>query len=113
VNSMSEKVLNRLAKWRVLLAGWQLGTRPKGDPECDAVSDHREVTLLMRTELNALVQLLIAKGVFDGQEWESQLVFEAQLMQKMLEARFPGVEATDGGLKFDRRAEAWMSKWKP
>ena len=34
------RALNVLAKWRTLLAGWQLGTRPKGDPECDAVSDH-------------------------------------------------------------------------
>jgi hypothetical protein len=29
--------LNVLAKWRGLFAGWQLGTRPKGDPESDAV----------------------------------------------------------------------------
>ena len=36
---------NRLTKWRSVFAGWQLGTRAKGDPECDAVRDHREVTI--------------------------------------------------------------------
>lgn len=34
--------LNVVCKWRSLFAGWQLGTRPKGDPESDAVRDHRE-----------------------------------------------------------------------
>lgn len=35
--------LNILTKWRVLFTGWQLGTRPKGDPEGDAVREHREL----------------------------------------------------------------------
>jgi hypothetical protein len=39
--------LERLAKWRTLFAGWQLGTRPKGEPESDAVRDHREATLML------------------------------------------------------------------
>jgi hypothetical protein len=39
--------LNRLCKWRAIFAGWQLGTRAKGDPESDAVRDHREVTILI------------------------------------------------------------------
>jgi hypothetical protein len=34
------KALQKLAKWRLIFAGWQLGTRLKGDPECDAVRDH-------------------------------------------------------------------------
>src|SRR5205809_59165 len=46
--------LNRLTKWRSVFAGWQLGTRPLGDPECDAVRDHREVTILMRAELTTI-----------------------------------------------------------
>mgnify|MGYP001587156880 CR=1 FL=1 len=40
--------INRLTKWRTLFTGWQLGTRAKGDPEGDAVRDHREVTILLR-----------------------------------------------------------------
>ena len=42
------RMFNRLCKWRTVLTGWQLGTRAKGDPEGDAVRDHREVTLLLR-----------------------------------------------------------------
>jgi hypothetical protein len=52
------QALNRVAKWRGLFAGWQLGTRPKGDPECDAVRDHREITILLRVEASALTRLL-------------------------------------------------------
>lgn len=105
--------LNRLAKWRVLFAGWQLGTRPKGDPECDAVSDHREATILMRAEVNAMTQLLIAKGVFTLEDWNNQIVTEAQFLNEAYEKQFPGAEATDIGMSFDHRATPWMSKWKP
>ena len=58
------RAMNRLAKWRSVFAGWQLGTRQIGDPESDAVRDHREVTLLLRAEQSALVLLLIEKGIF-------------------------------------------------
>lgn len=49
--------LNRLAKWRTVFAGWQLGTRARGDPESDAVRDHREATIMLRAEVNALTAL--------------------------------------------------------
>ena len=108
------KALNRLAKWRVLLTGWQLGTREKGDPEGDAVRDHREVTLLLRAEVNALVYLLVEKDLVSEAEWNEALAREAELLQRSLEGRFPGVKATDDGLTIDpRRAASWMGKWKP
>lgn len=84
------QALNRLAKWRTVLAGWQLGTRAKGDPECDAVRDHREATLLLRVEVTALSQLLISKGVFTEQEWNEQIAAEAAYYSTALEKRFPG-----------------------
>lgn len=56
--------LNKLTKWRMVFAGWQLGTRPKGDPECDAVRDHREATMIQRVEISALSRLLIKKRHF-------------------------------------------------
>jgi hypothetical protein len=90
--------LNRLAKWRVFFAGWQLGTRPKGDPESDAVSDSREILLLLRVENNALLQLLVAKGVFTEAEWGRQLELEAKHMNRSLEERYPGFSASDEGL---------------
>jgi hypothetical protein len=51
------KALNRLTKWRNVFVGWQLGTREKGDPEGDAVRDHREQSIILRAEVTALTGL--------------------------------------------------------
>lgn len=107
------KALNVLAKWRVLFTGWQLGTRPKGDPEGDAVRDHREVTILLRVESSALVGLLLAKGVITEAEWLDALCREAGRLNKDFERRFPGVTASEEGLTIDKRALPWMKGWKP
>lgn len=109
----ADRKVNKLAKWRVLFAGWQLGTRAKGDPECDAVKDHREVTILMRAELNALVGLLVEKGVFTAEEFTERLGAEAEHLDSEYEKKFPGVRATDLGLEFDQRAIETMRGWKP
>lgn len=106
------QALNRLAKWRTVMAGWQLGTRAKGDPECDAVRDHREATLLMRAEVNALASLLVEKGVFTHDEWSAQLVIEANACSTQLEERFPGFSATDIGLAMDARAADTTKGWR-
>ncbi len=105
--------LERLTKWRGLFAGWQLGTRPKGDPECDAVRDHRELSLLLRAEVNALTGLMIRKGIFTDAEFTRSLLDEAEHLEAELQRRFPGVQATDEGLVFDERAVATMRGWKP
>lgn len=62
LNQMVFEAMNKLAKWRSIFAGWQLGTRAKGDPESDAVRDHREATILLRAEVNALTACLIEGG---------------------------------------------------
>lgn len=106
--------LNRVAKWRTLFAGWQLGTRPKGDPECDAVRDHREVTILLRVEGSALTGLLLRKGIITEPEWWAALEREANQLSADYADKFPGVTATDQGLIIDpRRAQSWMKGWKP
>lgn len=102
-----------LAKWRTLLTGWQLGTRPKGDPEGDAVRDHRESTLMLRVEQSALSALLIKKGLITSAEWADALEEEAKQLNADLERRFPGVTASSGGLSMDRRVLPWMKGWKP
>jgi len=105
--------LERLCKWRVLLTGWQLGTRPEGDPECDAVRDHREATLILRVEMTALTRLLLDKGVVTVEEVQETVETEADLLCMALEVRFPGVKATDSGLELDKRAVETMKGWKP
>lgn len=106
-------VLNRLAKWRMIFAGWQLGTRTKDDPEAQAVRDHREVTILLRAEANAVTQLLIRKQVFTEEEFRTQLIEEAELLNKAYEKFFPGCTATDQGIQMNVRAAEWMKNWRP
>jgi|SRR3954470_11642276 len=113
MNDMTWKALNRLAKWRTVLTGWQLGTRSKGDPEGDAVRDHREATLLQRVDINALTGLLMEKGVFSEADFEAQLIVEADALSEALEAKFPGFRARDDGMSMDARAAETMRGWKP
>jgi len=103
--------LNRLTKWRSVFAGWQLGTRAKGDPECDAVRDHREVTIILRTEVTALSGLLIKKGLITQEEYLQAIIEEADLLSNDYEKRFPGMAATDIGIRYDKRAAETMKDW--
>jgi hypothetical protein len=106
---------NRLVKWRSVLAGWQLGTRRKGDAESDAVRDHREATLILRVETTAVMRLLIEKEIFTMQEWEEICIEEAEEVEKMLEKRFPGFKATDAGISMDLaviRQHGTMDGWR-
>jgi hypothetical protein len=107
------KALNKLAKWRTVFAGWQLGTRAKGDPECDAVRDHREVTILMRAELNAFTGILLRKGVFSEAEWAAALSEEAVLLDKDYEAKFPGITTSEAGTHYTAQAAETMKGWRP
>lgn len=109
----ANRALNILGKWRALFTGWQLGTRVKGDPEGDAVRDHREVTLLLRAEVSAFTGLLREKGVFTNEEWFAALEREAEQLCADLERRFPGVRASEEGLHMDKRVLPWMKGWKP
>ncbi len=106
--------LNRLTKWRTVFTGQQLGTRPKGDPECDAVRDHREVTILLRCEMTAVTRLLIDNGVFTYEEWQKAMIEEANLLSKDYEKKFPGFHATDIGMQMDvKKAHETTKHWKP
>lgn len=95
------EALNKLHKWRTIFVSWQLGTRSNTDGEALAVGDHRSVTLIMRAELNALVALMVKKGVFTEEEYVTQIIEEAQQQDKDMEERFPGVRASPVGLIFN------------
>ena len=112
---MSDNIdwLNRLAKWRSVFAGWQLGTRLADDPECQAVRDHREATLLQQLGTEAITTLLIRKGIFTAEELTKVLHEEAALKCSLLEVRFPGFRSTDAGMEMDRRAFETTKGWKP
>jgi hypothetical protein len=108
------KVLNRLAKWRSVFAGWQLGTRLDNDPECQAVRDHREATIMLRVEVSALTELLIRRGVFTIEEFNDALANEAEQLDADYAKRFPGITSSDHGMVYDPEVAArTMKGWRP
>ena len=108
------RAITRLRQWRHVFAGWQLGTRPDTDPECAAVMDHREVTLLLRAEVSALVRILVDAGIASQERIENAIADEADWLSEQLEARFPGFKATDEGLAIrTEEAARTMKGWRP
>lgn len=114
VAQISDRVLNRVCKWRSVLAGWQLGTRTSSDPESQAVRDTREVLMLLRIELNALTALLVEADVITARSFTEQAIVEAEHLDAAFERRFPGMKATDSGITYDLPAAAeTMKGWLP
>ncbi len=103
--------LNRLCKWRSILAGWQMGTRSNTDESMKALKDHREVSLIMRAECSAFTMLLIKKGVFTEDEWNDQMLIEARQLNASLERRFPGIRSSDVGIVLTNEAVETMKNW--
>jgi hypothetical protein len=109
-----QRTLNRVAKWRTVYVGWQLGTRAKGDPEAEAVKDAAEKAILYRIELSTLAALLIKKGVFTVEEFNEQLIVEADLYDKALQKKFPGFKSTDTGMDINvALARDTTQGWRP
>lgn len=105
---------NRLAKWRSVFAGWQLGTRPSTDPECQAVRNTAERTLLLRAEVSGLTRLLVDEGLVSADRVMEVFTEEYDALSKDLEGQFPGAQATDAGMSFDIQEFAKTAKgWKP
>src|SRR4051812_18097011 len=114
VDSLVQRALNKLCKWRTVFVGWQLGTRPKGDPESDAVRDTRELLILLRVEVTAITKLLLDKRVCTHREFQIALLDEAQKLDADYERRFPGFKATDDGMQINiSMARETMRGWKP
>lgn len=96
-----DEALQRVCKWRTVFVSWQLGTRMKGDPEAEALKDHREATILLRCEVSALANLLIKKGVFTAEELTRTVAEEAEHLNLAHEKLFPGFTAHLDGIHID------------
>lgn len=96
-----ETALNRLCKWRSVLAGWHLGTRGKNEPGVQAMRDLQDFRLIVRAEVTAIVNVLLAKGTFTKAEFEAAMTVEAVELEKMLQRQFPGYRATDEGMSIN------------
>jgi len=110
-----ELAANKLAKWRSVFAGWQLGTRLKSDPESNAVRDHREVTMMLRAEVNALTKILLDKRVCSPEELQQAILEEVEYLDKAYEHKFPGMRTTESGVDYYDLplAQKTMKGWRP
>lgn len=107
------RTLNRVCKWRGVFTGWQLGTRSMDDPEAQAVRDQRDLLIMLRIECSAMAVLMMEKGVFTVEEWQTKLIEEAGALDEMYERKFPGMKSTDEGIVYDKRAIETMKGWRP
>lgn len=91
---------NKLAKWRTVFASWQLGTRSDTDPECKAVKDHREVTIFLRAEVNAITRVLLDRGVISESQLIQYMDEEARYLDRAYEHDWPGITTSEVGIHF-------------
>lgn len=92
------RVMTKLRRWRMFFASWQLGTRPEGDGEVQAVKDHRDLTIVLRAEVTALTGLLMKKGMFTKEEIQYALIREAKDLDRAYSDAYPGFKSTEEGL---------------
>lgn len=105
---------NKFTKWRTVFAAWQLGTRAKEDPECEAVRDHRELSMLMRAEISALTALLLEHKVCTQEQLQMAILTEVQMLDRAYQKRFPGFQSRDYGIEMNiALASDTMRTWRP
>jgi len=92
------RIVNKLCKWRRFFCGWQLGTRLENDPEAKAISNHRELSILLRIEVSALAALCIEKDVFTPEEFTNAVGREAEFLDANYQRSYPGFKSSDSGM---------------
>lgn len=114
MNDLLNSTLNKLTKWRAVFTGWQLGTRPIGDPEAQAVRDHRELSILLRVELSAIARLLVEKKLITVEEYDKVMIEEASILDKAYERKFPGYKSSLDGMVIDPKVvKDTIKGWRP
>ena len=93
VRRRADSAANKVAKWRRAFAMWQVS-----DDGFNAIADHRELSILMRVELNALQGMLLERGLITENELCEALEREAALLDKAYAKRFPGITSDVDGL---------------
>ncbi len=105
--------LNRLGKWRSVLTGRVLGTRPSTDPQAQGYRDLFEKLLILRAESTALSALILKTGLITQEQLHDQVQFEAKLLCEQYAERFPGFKASDIGMEIDVAKAAETTKGWP
>lgn len=92
------QALNKLCKWRLVMAGWHHGTQSINAPGVKAMRDLMDKWLIMRCETSALASLLIEKGLITAEEFQNQIATEAVLLDKQMEDLFKGFRTSADGV---------------
>ena len=90
--------LNKLCKWRTVLAGWHIGTKSMTEPGTKAMRDLMDKWLVLRSETTALITLLIEQKVISAEDFSNQVRIEAAFLDEAMEKMFPGFKSFDGGI---------------
>lgn len=104
---------NRLTKWRRHFALWQLGSSREGTQEFKAVSHHRELSMIMRAELNALTKIVLEAKLVTSEEMLKTFEEEFDLLSEDYAKAYPGITAFDWGLDIKMpEAEYTLRLWE-
>jgi hypothetical protein len=90
--------LNKLCKWRAVLAGWHHGTQSMTQPGTQAMRDLMDKWLIMRVEVSAMTQLCMENGVFTAEQFRVRVEREARMLDKAMEEVFPGMRTSEQGV---------------
>lgn len=105
--------INRLGKWRTVLVGRLLGTRPATDPQTIGYRRLVDQLHLRDLECAALIWLLIEKQVITSDDLIREMQRKAQELCAAYEREFPGFRATDIGMDIDVARAAETTKGWP
>ncbi len=93
--------INRLGKWRSVLVGRLLGSRPDTDPQTIGYRRLVDQLHLRDLECAALIYLLIDKKVLTADEIKAEMQRKAQELCQQYQQEFPGFRASDIGMDID------------
>ena len=96
-----DRALNRVTKWRSILTGRILGTKPITDSPTQGFRDLFDKVILLRVEVTALTGLMLEKRVFTEHELRDALTEAADNLSAMYALEWPGITATDDGIHID------------
>lgn len=111
----ADAALNKVAKWRLVFTSWLLGSRPATDHEAAYHRDLRELLIMLRVEVSALISLNLASDAFTHQQFAEQLAAEAALLDAAFERAFPGFTTSAAGvhMSFPAAQQTMRSKGFP
>lgn len=109
-NERAHIALDRVCKWRTILAGRVWGTQPK-TPQAKGRTDIFERLIIMRVELNALTELLLEQGLIIEERYLQAIERAAIELDNAYAEHFPGIKSSASGMVIGPEALKTMEGW--